>query len=254
MKGIPVPISGKNILVLFIALIITTSSCGCIKVVQKSLATNESTGEIRTLVTTIPSEDTTIPATIQPDVLVMETTPAPEITQNLTAVVESAVPITDDESYETLHAARVNETSRFNRSDIRKERMPEFEKTYTLDCNATGLIVDVKKGPLVIAFDIEPVFDCMNDPDSCRGSLTASVNRPYFTVTVRDNETHAIVAQEGYGREYSSETDDRSLTVYGAGRYHITLEGCFVTADLAIITGNSPLTDSDEDEDYDEDW
>jgi hypothetical protein len=66
------------------------------------------------------------------------------------------------------------------------------------------------------------------------------VNRPYFTITVRDNQTREIVAEDGYAREYSSQKNNRTIKIFGEGQYHLTLTGNFLDVILSIITGSSP--------------
>lgn len=262
--------------VLFFFMSIAASSCGCLKVVQKSLSTDATDNDTQSVTTISPTEEVTVQTTVS----IMEIPPTTEIIPNMTMQVESADPIIDYESYDTLHGARLNETTIYRPNESRAKYVPEFQKSYTLGCNATGFIADVKKGPMVIHFNVHPVINCNTDPSSCRGKgglpaedsedsdysddskesseySISTVNRPYFTMTVRDNETHAIIAQDGYAREFSSQTDDRTLMVYSRGRYHVTLEGCFVTVNLAITTGNSPVVNTtrvveSSDEDYDE--
>ena len=139
-----------------------------------------------------------------------------------------------------------------------------LRKTTPLSGNATGLLVNVAEGPLYIVFVVTPEYDCMANPDSCRGNLAASVNRPYMTITVRDNQTHEIVAEDGYAREYSSDTGNdefsststdsteantittttypgpRYIAIYKEGAYQITIEGNYLTVDVKILTGASP--------------
>ena len=143
-------------------------------------------------------------------------------------------------------------------------RQPEFTKTYTLTGNSYGLLVNVVQGPLYIRYTINPKYDCLKDPDTCRGTVLVPVNRPYMTITVRDNQTQQIVAQDGYAREYSSDighyhftgtvtSDDSSETqpydsypgpryipVYKEGQFQITIEGNYLDTTVAIITGTSP--------------
>ena len=77
---------------------------------------------------------------------------------------------------------------------------PEYTKTYTLTGNAEGLLVNVVKGPLFIIYTVNPKYDCLQDPDSCRGTILVPVNNPYMSITVRDNQTNKIVAEDGYGQ------------------------------------------------------
>jgi hypothetical protein len=122
--------------------------------------------------------------------------------------------------------------------------------------------VNVIEGPLYLVYTVNPQNDCLRNPDSCRGSLDKPVQRPYLTITVRDNETGEILAEDGYGREYSSDTGDysisitsdsedgestttqepgpRRIVIFREGTFHITMEGNYLDIDLSIITGASP--------------
>jgi hypothetical protein len=85
-----------------------------------------------------------------------------------------------------------------------------------------------------------------------------------MTITVRDNQTHEIVAEDGYSRGYSSDTGNemyhntvadistgttttstapsgpRYIAIYNEGAYQITIEGNYLTVDVKILTGASP--------------
>jgi hypothetical protein len=184
---------------------------------------------------------------------VMKATPADSVAE--------VTPFLTPDPYPVIHGTRINATPLDNDP---LDRTPVFEKTYTLDGGAVGLLVNVPKGPLYIAFVVTPEYDCMKNPDSCRGNLAASVNRPYMTITVRDNKTHEIVAQDGYGSIYSSDTGQetfsntgldlttgitststttpgpRYIVIYKEGAYQVTIEGAYLDVDVKIITGNSP--------------
>jgi len=188
------------------------------------------------------------------------TVPVPVLTPAKSNIVTEVSPILTPNPYVIQHAARINSTPQYNFL----YRQPEFSKTYTLTGNAYGLLVNVVQGPLFIRYTIEPKYDCLKDPDTCRGTVLVPVNRPYMTITVRDNQTQQIVAQDGYAREYSSDighyhftgtvtSDDSSETqpydsypgpryipVYKEGQFQITIEGNYLDTTVAIITGTSP--------------
>jgi hypothetical protein len=236
--------SGRIFLVLFLSLLIATVSSGCIKIVQRSIAGGEQAAGSDVSVTKGNSSDAAaiqIPTETANPVTSLETAQNPTTTPSQPPLVAETAPIVENNPYPALHTTRINETSEY----AQRARKPEFEKTYTLRYNAIGLLVNVTKGPLMVYFDVNPVYDCLDNPDSCRGSPMASVNPPYLTITIRDNETRVIVAQDGYGGEYSSQKSNRTVTVYGEGRYHITLEGNSVDVTLSISTGTSPyMTDT----------
>jgi len=154
------------------------------------------------------------------------------------AVVTDALPELTPDPYPVQHATRINTTA----EPCRHVRIADFKKTYVLRGNATGLVINatVLKGPLWISFDVEPLYDCLENPESCRGDLAKSVSRPYFTLTVRNNQTREIVAEDGYGREYSMQKTNRTTKIYGEGWYHLTLTGNSVDVILSVSTGTVP--------------
>jgi hypothetical protein len=186
--------------------------------------------------------------------------PVVEMTPAESEVVTEVTPFLTPDPYPILHGTRINGTPQ----DSPLDRSPEFEKSYTLGGNAVGLLVNVVEGPLYIVFVVTPNNDCLKDPDSCRGNLAAaSGTRPMMTITVRDNQTQEIVAEDGYGGEYSSDTGQytftytvnanqadatsgqstpgpRYIAIYKEGEYQITIEGNYLSVDLKILTGASP--------------
>lgn len=230
------------------------ASCGCIsKVTSGSHA--EATPETSPLPVPPITENQSahLVATVNPEVAM---TPVKS-----EAVIE-VEPILTPDPYPVMHGTRINSTpttDRFNRN-------VEFQKTYHLTGNAEGLLVNVPEGPLYIVYTVSPQNDCLTG--SCKGDMTKPVQRPYMTITVRDNETHEIVAQDGYAREFSSDTGkyewsftskstmdsllssasyaDETITsspgpryipIYKEGTFHITIEGEYIDADLKILAG-----------------
>jgi len=226
--------TGRVILLIFLVFI-SVGSCGCIKLMQQS----EGSKLTQTMTTPQPDPVRTIApvASIAPEQKISPATPSiPATTPDL---VTDAAPILPLDPYLTQHATQINETPLTNHY----MRNAEFTRTYILRGNSTGLVVNatVLKGPLWISFDVKPLFDCLDDPESCRGSGTKTINPPYFTLTVRDNQTRVIVAEDGYGREYSSQKDNRTINLYDEGRYHLTLTGNSVDVTLSVATGAAPL-------------
>ena len=239
--------------VVLILLAATTFSSGCIKMLQKSTepiqSDNGSSQSTTGIYVTSALPDAT-PGSLQQ-------APVAEMTLARSEVVTEVTPFLTPDPYPVIHGIRVNATPMDNPLD----RSPEFEKNYHLEGNAFGLLVNVAEGPLYIVFVVAPEYDCMANPASCRGNLAASVNRPYMTITVRDNQTHEIVAEDGYAREYSSDTGNemfsntgtdtltgttttyttypgpRYIAIYKEGAYQITIEGNYLTVDVKILTG-----------------
>jgi hypothetical protein len=182
--------------------------------------------------------------------------PVAGITPQKSDLVIEVLPIVTPDPYPVLHGTRINDTALYSRLD----RISEFDKTYILRGNATGLLVNVVEGPLYIVFEVKPMFDCLASPSSCRGNMENPVQRPYMTITVRDNTTHEIIAKDGYAREFSSDTGSYQITVeseegsststpgpryiiiYKEGTFHITLEGNYLDVSLRVATGASPTT------------
>lgn len=240
------------ILFTLVLLLLFMTSAGCLKTVQKSIdGSNQDSSILPT-----PSDDTSdftnkgLPVTVGTPLA----TPLPKITPQKSNITSVALPILTPDPYPILHGTRINETPQYRFLD----RAPEYEQTYHLRGNATGLLVNVVEGPLYIVYVVSPQLDCLVSPASCRGSMKVPATRPYLKITVRDDQTHEIVAEGGYGREFSSDTGKYTITVetkegsttstpgpryipiYKEGKYHLTVEGNYLDVDLSIITGTSP--------------
>jgi hypothetical protein len=244
------------LLIVIVLLVALTGCAGCIKAVQNGLG-----GENVTESTNL--QDST-------DLQAALTTPTPVAVPVLTPVksdiVTEVAPYITPNPYITQHGVRINSTPQYRFL----YRQPEFTQTYTLsESKPVGLLVNVAQGPLYVVYTVKPKNDCLKD--SCRGSINTTVNRPYMTITVRDNQTKEIVAEDGYAREFSSDTgnyeftitttsDDNSDTsddssdtesytsepgpryipVYKEGQFLITIEGDYLDVTVSIITGASP--------------
>ena len=241
--------------VVLILLAVMTVSGGCVKMLQKSTEPDQSND-------VSPMSSTGTEVTAAPPVATPgsgQQIPVVKMTPVKSEVVTEVAPVLTPDPYPILHGIRINDTPQYNRLD----HGVEFEKTYHLSGYATGLLVNVVEGPLYIVYEVTPKNDCMASAGSCRGTLMTTVNRPYMTITVRDNQTHEIVAEDGYGREYSWDTgnyefsitseDDagstttstttpgpRYIAIYREGVYHITIEGIFLDATVKILTGALP--------------
>ncbi|MFA4861867.1 hypothetical protein [Methanoregula sp.] len=230
-------------------------SSGCIKKIQKSSepavqTTNGSTHSPGNETLEFPMATTSQSAPSQTPV---------RMTPSKSEIVLEVTPVLTPDPYPIQHATRINGTSEINPL----WREPEFQKKYHLAGNATGLLVNVVEGPLYIVYTVTPQKDCLKNPESCRGTIKVPVNRPYLTITVRDNTTQQVIAEDGYGREYSSDigkyaisissknaegstnTDTstpgpRYIPIYREGSFQITIEGNYLDTDISIITGTSP--------------
>ncbi len=190
-------------------------------------------------VATVPSpsvQQPAIPVSSPSGQLVKALSVQPQKTNALTERVAESPPILPADPYPVPVYVRASATP------APAPLVPEFTRKYSLRGNATGLTVNVTKGPLLVSYDIKPLYDCLDKPESCRGSMAKSINRPYFILTVRNLTTQEIVAEDGYAREYSSEKTNRTVKIFGEGRYHLTLTGNYLDVTLSITTGDSPRT------------
>lgn len=222
---------GSSVLFLLLLIFIAAGTPGCLKLVQQQSGDEHSPGS-----EPLPTRQSSGPGNTSP---AFSATLSPSISQASLSpgVVSDALPELTPDPYPVQHATRINTTA----EPSLHVRSADFKKTYVLRGNATGLIINatVLKGPLWISFDVEPLYDCLN-PESCRGNLAKSVSRPYFTLTVRNNQTREIVAEDGYGREYSMQKTNRTIKIYGEGWYHLTLTGNSVDILLSVSTGTAP--------------
>lgn len=225
----------SGVLMIIFLIVLVSGTSGCIKVVRNSLEPVEGNPP--------GSEDRpgfSGPGTgmsgLQPKEGFGETRTEPGSAENVPVVLEAS-PIRPEDPYPLLHGVRITVAN----DTFREPRVIGFEKTYCLRSNASGLLVDVDRPPLILSFVAYPRNDCIENPHSCRSTLTSPVHRPHFTLTVRDNTTRDIVLEDGYGYKYSSGTENRTFRIYRGGTYHITLDGEFVDVWLGIATGASPL-------------
>jgi len=245
-------------IVLILAAAIVTS--GCINKVIPG-ASAEPTPETSLQTTPLIEDPSALPTTAYAPVAQI---PVVEMTPAKSEAVIEVTPILTPDPYPILHGTRINATplsDRLNRAQI-------FEKKYHLTGGAEGLLVNVAEGPMYIVYEVTPLYDCM--VDDCRGDITKPIQRPYLVITVRDNQTQEIIAEDGYAREFSwdnghyefsittTDADDtettttstpgpRYIPVNREGTFHITIEGAYLDADLRILTGPTleGLTETD---------
>ena len=167
-----------------------------------------------------------------PDTLVSSSRSPPDL-------VTSDQPVLVPDPYPVQHAVRIPASTA---EPLHHARLAEFKQTYVLRGNSTGMVINATRleGPLWIYFDVKPLYDCIETPESCRGRVDKVINRPYFTLTIRDYPDGGIVAMDGYGQEYSSQKTNRTIKIYDEGRYHLTLAGSSVDVTLAVSTGAAP--------------
>jgi hypothetical protein len=247
-------------LVILALLALVVVSSGCIKTLQNTMEPVPATDNAPV----VPDGEGTAalpetrPVPVQAEVIVAEMTPVKSDT------VQEISPDLTPDPYPIIHGTRINQSWVNNTIYYGPY---EFEKKYTLRGNATALRVNVAEGPLYVIYVVTPQNDCLVSPGSCKGDLLKPVNRPYLTITVRDNQTHDIIAEDGYAREYSSDIGDyefkiesrddagntvtsttepgpRVLKVYREGTFDITFEGNFLDVDVKVKTGATPAEGS----------
>ncbi|MFY9750668.1 MAG: hypothetical protein WAJ89_08590, partial [Methanoregula sp.] len=183
-----------------ILVILMVSSAGCIKMAQNALGSEKAGNTDNSEVSTgVPAGSLAIEPQNASTPLAVEV-PSPTITDSVTEFSPRPTP----DPYVIQHGARINGTPLDYLSFL--NRQPEFTKTYMMNGYPVGLLVNVTQGPLYVVFTVNPAYDCLKDPDSCRGSVTVPVSRPSMTITVRNNQTNGVVAEDGYGGEFSSDT------------------------------------------------
>jgi hypothetical protein len=165
---------------------------------------------VATTVTEIPTPvPTTVPETTPPTPEIP--TPPPVPTQRGT-YAESATPIRDPNYYKLPYYSTVY--------DPRGNMPPTiFHQSYQFNFQYEAVVANVVQAPLIIDFAVSP------------GSN--SPIRSFFMITVRDNSTQKLLAQDGYFRTYSSNSPKR-LIFSSPGTYHINMYGSFVSADLTL--------------------
>jgi hypothetical protein len=165
---------------------------------------------VDTTVTEIPTIiPTTVPETPPPT---PETpTPSPVPTQRGT-YAESATPIRDPNPYVLPYYSTVY--------NPKGQYFPTiFHKSYEFDFQYEAVYANVVNAPLIVDFAVSP------------GSSTPI--RSFFMITVRNNKTQKLLAQDGYFRTYSSNSPKR-LYFSSPGNYHINMYGSFVSVDLTL--------------------
>jgi hypothetical protein len=180
-----------------------------LKLTQPAIASTP-TPTPASMTTVLPTEiPTTLPETTPPAPEV--TTPAPEPTPRGT-YAESATPIRDPNPYVLPYYSTVY--------NPRGQYFPTiFHQSYDMKYQYEAVYADVKQAPLIIDFAVSPESD--------------SPIRSFFLITVRDNETQKLLAQDGFFRTYSSNSPKR-LYFSTPGQYHINMYGGFVKADLTL--------------------
>jgi hypothetical protein len=163
-----------------------------------------------TMITEVP---TTLPETTPetspptPEVTTLPPTPPPPSTWAV-----AATPIHDPTPYVLPYYSTV-----YNPAG--KAFPVIFHQWYSFRYQYEAVVTNIIDAPLIIDFAVSPE--------------SSSPIRSFFMITVRDNTTQKLLAQDGYFRTYSSNSPKR-LYFSSPGTYHINLYGAFVSVDLTI--------------------
>jgi hypothetical protein len=156
-------------------------------------------------------------ATPVPTTVPETTPPTPEITAAPTPTprgtfAKSATPIRDPSIYNAPDFRTVY--------NLKGRAFPTiFHQTYEGKFQYEAISAEVVNPPFIIDYAVTP------------GS--SSPVRSFFIITVWDNTTHKVLAQDGYFRTYSAESPKRLYFSF-PGKFYIEMHGGFVTADLTL--------------------
>jgi|GEM_PF-3832478 len=111
------------------------------------------------------------------------------------------------------------------------EYSPIYQNTFSLvDDSSQAIKVQVTTGPMLVNLEFNPLIYSVDKyyPDVC-----------YSVVTIRELPSGTVVAQEGWGRNYTNDYSKQLIT-YGSGPYHIEIQGKEMNVTLTIYSGDSP--------------
>jgi hypothetical protein len=165
------------------------------------------------MVTEIPTTESPTPETTPstPEI----TTPPPISTEPPTFAV-AATPIRDPNPYVLPYYSTVYNPKGTVFPTI-------FHQSYQFNYQYEAVVAKVARPPFIVDFAVSP------------GSN--SPIRSFFIITVRDNATQKLLAQDGYFRTYSSNSPKRLYFSF-PGTFHINMYGAFVSADLTLRAPN----------------
>ncbi len=116
----------------------------------------------------------------------------------------------------------LDQTSEFSPSPLDYPAAPFFHETYDLSWNNVALLAHPSSPPFIIEYTVK-----------------SATKNPYdgrVLLTVRNNETLQVVAEEGYNGEYSSDPVKR-IIIRKEGDYHLNLYGYRAIVDLVLLEG-----------------
>lgn len=161
------------------------------------------------MVTEIPTtEATTAPETVAPTPEI--TAPEPTPTQDRTYAAP-ATPYNDKKYYVLPYKSSVYNP---------KGNLPPviYHATYSGKFQSEAVVAHVLQAPLIVDFIL---------------TSSQSPTRSFFYLTVRNNKTEELLAQEGFYGPYTIDIGKR-FYFSSPGDYHINMYGGFVTVDLTL--------------------
>ncbi len=200
---------------------LSASSGSTVQPVKTESGNSKSTSASNTLNSDIPEPPPGVPPEVwyrQMAAQQPQQSIADDETTTSNSTVSAAAPILPEDPYASdLHARDQPE------EEPEQELIEIFSDSFSFEFdNAVAYTVDVAKGPLEIRYTAHAHKETSYDS--------------WMEITVRDADSNEIVAQDGFRRTYSSETEQQ-ITVRDEGCFHITIQGRSVDADIAFLTG-----------------
>ena len=185
---------------------------------------------------------TTIGATQSPTPTVVGTQPSKQPTVSPTS---SVVPFVTIETPKSLsdQGNYVNQTP--TSTPFPYTYVNVYSVTQVFRYNSTAISMDLVNPPMVINFTVVPVMitdkkwfvNRTLSHDEVNLTLIVPSPNAFFKVTVSDKKNGKIVLEDGYLKEYSSDTS-KTMKVMRSGLYRVDFSGNDVTVDIDISVKN----------------
>jgi len=218
---LPVPL-------MVLVLLMVVLSSGCINSVQAMLSGSGTNGGLP-YEDDYPSGIPLVPGPDGPAGAAAALTPAPSPAATL--VVEEVSP----DPYVTTDPYRFPYRDHGNWSTVealRIEKIPQYSKSFVLRSNSTAVRVDAPEAPVVIDLVFSPLYD---NPDQTTGASGSYIHSKAL-VTVHQENSSAIVEQDGFGCGYST-AKEKKITLYREGTFVIALSGDFMDVKMEVTSG-----------------
>ncbi|MDN7023534.1 hypothetical protein FGU65_01225 [Methanoculleus sp. FWC-SCC1] len=124
---------------------------------------------------------------------------------------------------------------------LNNEYLEIYNKTARYDYTKEAFVYNLTAPPLLVAFTVDPdtitrtktVTSQYGSQKTQTVKFTNIDSNVWFEITIRDQGTGAVVAQDGFARLYSSETQ-KEMVVRTAGVYLVEITGNKVHVDLLM--------------------